>query len=357
MISDEEAKQWLRKYLGEKDENQADQILEKLLCDYAEPIIKAVVRHSKLWVNVLRPHYDEGDILGYVWGALIEKFLEWREKPQNARLDNLRGFIVRTTLNILVLRWREIFPKCRRFYDKLRYLLEGRGRVKIFALWDGKVPGEELCGFLEWKGHPRCHSELYGLWCTDPHRFAAEALPYGSDPQKMDLPQLLVYIFNWVGGPMEFDDLLAGLLELLDIQDTITYVDLYELESAAPPIDPEESDQGKWVARLTWEGLKRLPVNQRRALLLHQEHKDLEPLIDLLFYYGYTLKELANLLEISLSELKDLIPRLPLKDKELAQMMGLTKPQQVINLRVSALRSLWRWLGDHDVDRVRKIKI
>jgi DNA-directed RNA polymerase specialized sigma24 family protein len=397
LLSAEEAKRLLKEFLQSKDEQKSNRVMESLLHDFAAPIINTVLRRklgvdvlhlrrleqreveprecpecktlletnlpvcplcgSKLQPQTSRRSYrsslelDAEDMLNDVLAALIERFRQWKERPQSAPIDYLPNYIVRLTLNIVALHWRQQSPHYHQLRNKLLYLLEGRGSVKMFALWDGNAPGEQLCGFFDWLGKPRCQSERYWIWCSDPHRFVAEALPYGTDPQKMDMAELLVHVFNWVGGPMEFDDLLAGLQELLGIQSIVIHstnpdgIEWGEEVEGLSEVERRVIDaEGKvlFTMRL-WEGLKRLPVNQRRAFLLHFDREVWETFIS---HGCCTWRGIAELLEMSIGEVKDLVARLPLSDEEIARLLKLPNRQKVINLRHAAFKSLKRWMRE-----------
>jgi DNA-directed RNA polymerase specialized sigma24 family protein len=397
LLSADEAKRLFKEFLHSKDEQKSNQVLESLLHDFATPIINTVLRRklgvdvlylrrleqreveprecpecktllesdlpvcplcgSKLQPQTSRRSYrsslelDAEDMLNDVLAALIERFRQWKERPQSAPIDYLPNYIVRLTLNIIALHWRQQSPHYHRLRNKLLYLLEGRGSVKMFALWDGNAPGEQLCGFFDWLGKPRCQSERYWIWCSDPHRFVAEALPYGTDPRKMNMAELLAHVFNWVGGPMEFDDLLAGLQELLGIQSVVinsTNLDEIEFEEAVWGLAEAErkviDTEGKVLFTMQlWEGLKRLPVNQRRAFLLHFDREVWETFIS---HGCCTWRGIAELLEMGIGEVKDLVTRLPLSDEEIAQMLGLPNRQKAINLRHSAIKTIKRWMRE-----------
>jgi len=393
LLSVGEARRLLEKFLQSKDEQQDFRLMERLLHDFAMPIINAVLRRkfgfdvlrrrrmeqrevelgkcpecktllesdlpvcplcgAKLQIQASRHSYrislelDAEDLFNDVLAALIERFWQWKERPQSAPLDNLHNYIARMTLNIFALHWRHLYPRRHQLRNKLLYLLERGGVEKTFALWDGDAPGEQLCGFFEWRGKPRSLSERYWIWCSDPHRFVSEALPYGSDPQKMDISELLAHVFNWVGAPMDFDDLLSGLCELLNIQEPITHVvDPDELEEATSSLNElekrvVEAEEKSLIVLQAWEALNLLPINQRRAFLLVRERDELEVFIS---HGCCTWSGIAELLGMSLNELKVLITRLPLSDDEIAKMLGLSSRQKVINLRHSAIKTLKRWL-------------
>jgi len=394
-LPSEEARQLLEKFLQSRDEKQSLQLMEQIIHSLAEPIVHAIIRR-KLGVDLLRwrkmvqqeaeqgecpncgvslrssfsvcpfcgerrqtsaprgstyrtsQELDAEDIFNDVITALVERLRQWKEKPQSAPLNHFPDYVARLTLNIIALHWRRLSPHLYHLRNKLLYLLEGRGRVKSFALWDGEAPGEQLCGFREWQGKPRCQSERYWLWCINPQRVAAEALPFGSDPSKMSYEELLTRIFLWLGGPVNFDDLLMGLMELLEGSERIevTANDEPEPESEGLGIAEverkaiEAEERHLFTCRI-WEGLNRLSVNQRRAFLLHQEPDIWEAFIS---HGCCTWKGLAQLLEMSLDELKTLFARLPLEDEEIAQILNLPDRQKVINLRQAALKNLRRWI-------------
>jgi predicted mannosyl-3-phosphoglycerate phosphatase (HAD superfamily) len=55
---------------------------------------------------------------------------------------------------------------------------------------------------------------------------------------------------------------------------------------------------------------------------------------------------IAELLEMGIGEVKDLVTRLPLSDEEIAQMLGLPNRQKAINLRHSAIKTIKRWMRE-----------
>ncbi len=390
----------LAKFLEEGNEGRALQWLERFLHEFSMPLINAVLRR-KLEVDPLRrwrerkadiaswecpecgtevkmpaiacpfcgtwrqfAHHhsplttrelDAEEIFGDAMAALIERLWQWWGNPDAAPLDHLPQYIVRLTLNTLANHWRQQFPNRHRLRNQLLYLLERQG--KGFALWDGNLPGEQLCGFAEWQGRPRLSSERYGRWCIDPNWCAHEALPYGSDPKTMTLTELLTHLFRWLGGPIELDDLLNGLAELLDIHDLPEMHLTDETERVIEMPDGVEmtgefelvgGEQANEFVQSLWEGLWQLPIQQCHAFLLHQEREVWECFTQ----HGCGgWRDIARLLEMSLTELEGLLAHLPLSDAEIAQRLNLPHRQKVINLRNAAKNRLIRWLKSQGICR------
>lgn len=123
---------------------------------------------------------------------------------------------------------------------------------------------------------------------------------------------------------------------------------LNELEQIADElIDVEaeviEKDFRKKLFSRIWEEIKLLPLNQRRALLLHLESDEL---LIFVYYSACSLQEVAKVLEMGWDDFVDVFSHIPLDDRETARRFGLANRQKVINLRKCARERLQRRLGD-----------
>ena len=93
-----------------------------------------------------------------------------------------------------------------------------------------------------------------------------------------------------------------------------------------------------------WEELKQIPLNQRAALLLNLKDTEGRGCIALFSVTGIaTLRQLAEVLEMSGDRFAELWNELPLEDARIAELIGLTR-QQVINARKSGRERLTRRL-------------
>jgi hypothetical protein len=88
--------------------------------------------------------------------------------------------------------------------------------------------------------------------------------------------------------------------------------------------------------------IRDLPLLQRRALLLYARDANGGSAIPLLVFTGIaTLDEIAGVLDFTRAQLEPWWDRLPLADLDIADLLGITRPQ-VIGLRRAARERLER---------------
>jgi len=159
--------------------------------------------------------------------------------------------------------------------------------------------------------------------------------------QRAELTDLTRAIFQVVGAPVEFDDLVGVVADLQGItehQVSSRVNEERETNEARLP-DPRagfatEIEQRSYLQRL-WSEIVQLPQSQRLALLLNLRDAQ-EGVIALLPLAGVaSLREIAAALALPVEELARLWNALPLDDATIAARLGVTR-QQVINLRKAA---------------------
>ena len=155
-------------------------------------------------------------------------------------------------------------------------------------------------------------------------------------------------IFNFLGGPVEFDELVSGVASIQGISDQpieslADDEDATFEPAAAEPNQAWRIEKRIFLQRL-WEELQQLPVNQRAALLLNLRDASGFSCITLFPATGIaTIRQLAEALEISAESFAEVWNDLPLEDARIAELLGLTR-QQVINARKSGRERLARRL-------------
>jgi DNA-directed RNA polymerase specialized sigma24 family protein len=236
-------------------------------------------------------------------------------------------------------RWmRRQLPERHALKNRLHYLVT---RQRGFALWQ-TAEGQLVAGFTTWQEQNR--SAIRQL--SDPLPAHLRASKAG---KAHELADTVAAIFNHAGGPIEFDDLVSGVVTLLGISDQpIESLAEDEDEVALVPDtaepDPAWKIEKKIFLRRLWEELEQLPRNQRAALLLNLKESSGFGCITLFPAMGIaTLRQLARALEMSAETFAEVWNELPMEDARIAELLGLTR-QQVINARKSGRERLARRL-------------
>lgn len=239
------ARELLRLFLNAEDDEQANPLLERLVCEHADPVIKTVVRRkmgvrlddvrrldgmasggetdSAVAMTKRSVELDAEDMRGACVLSLLEHLRALRgeaisSSTVDAPIHDFRAYVARIALNAFAQQMRRRYPERHRLRRKLWYLAEGRTPAKGFAWWPGPNPGQQICGFSQWKGRPIKFTDNYRLWRQDPWEFQLLA-PSPRDPRRVAFPELIAGVLNWVGAPMDVDDLVNGLMELLGIRE------------------------------------------------------------------------------------------------------------------------------------------
>jgi hypothetical protein len=106
--------------------------------------------------------------------------------------------------------------------------------------------------------------------------------------------------------------------------------------------EPQDALAARQMLELLWNEITDLPLQQRRALLLHVHDENGGSAIHLLVFTGVaTLDEIAAVLEYTRAEAEALWDRVPMPDLAIATLLGMQRPQ-VISLRRAARERLER---------------
>ena len=167
--------------------------------------------------------------------------------------------------------------------------------------------------------------------------------------KQQELGGALATIFNEVGAPIDLDELVSFMATLIGIRNQPVESLADDDDSASVVPTSEQPDQAWQVEKRMflqrlWEELQQLPANQRAALLLNLKDASGQGCITLFPATGIaSLKQLADVLQLSAEEFAKLWNDLPLEDSRIAELLGLTR-QQVINARKSGRERLARRL-------------
>ena len=192
-------------FLGASDE-QADEHLLRLITLHAEPVIKGIIRY-KLHLNAHRAdgRAEADDIYQEALVQLLAEFEQFRRQPDEHPITDIRGMAA-VIAHRTCSRWmRRQFPERHALKNRLQYLLT---RQRGFALWQDE-DRKQVAGFAVWQGQKKAASaaRLAGL-SDDEGLLAHIHMLKSGRPQ--ELGDALAAIFNHLGSPVEFDELVSA---------------------------------------------------------------------------------------------------------------------------------------------------
>ena len=335
----------LEPLLLEASDERADELLSRLITAHAEPVIKGIIRY-KLHLNSHRASQREetDDLYQEVLLQLLTQLQQFRRHPDGHPIADVRGMAAVIAHRTCSGWMRRRFPKRHALKNRLHYLLT---RQRGLALWQAE-DGKLLAGFAAWQGQKKAASAARLGELSDGEGLPARARMLQGGGQQV-LGDALAAIFDHVGGPVEFDELVRALAALLGVRDRpfeslSENEDAGRLPTAAGESDPAWHIEKRIFLQRLWEELQLLPPNQRAALLLNLKDAGGSGCITLFPATGVaTLRQLAEVLGMSADEFARLWSELPLEDARIAELLGLTR-QQVINARKSGRERLARRL-------------
>jgi RNA polymerase sigma factor (sigma-70 family) len=326
-------------------DEQADELLSRLITVYAEPVIKRIICYKlHLSFHQAAQQAEADDIYQEVLVQLLAELQRLRKQPDEHPITDVRG-LAAVIAHRACSRWmRRQFPERHALKNRLQYLLT---RQRGLALWQDE-DRKLVAGFAAWQGQRKAVAVARLRHLSDDEGLMAHIWMLQSGRQR-ELGDALAAIFNHLGSPVEFDELVSALAALLGIRDQpIESIaddeDAVAFRAAACEPDPAWQVEKRIFLQRLWEELQQLPLNQRAALLLNLKDADGCGCIALFPATGVaTLRQLADALEMSADRFAELWNELPLEDATIAELLGLTR-QQVINARKSGRERLTRRL-------------
>jgi DNA-directed RNA polymerase specialized sigma24 family protein len=334
---------WLQ-MLRTRGEEAAESALALLIETHIEPVVKSVIRF-KLRLD-MSGRSDEADLAQEALAQWLAELRKFSAEPDNRSISDARGLAATITYRVCYAWLRRRSPRRHALRNRLQYLLT---RLPGMALWPDPGQSERLliAGFASWRGRAQAPAETLRQLPGD-EKFMARAGRLIARGMDAKLNDLMVAIFNYVGGPVAFDELLSAVAALLQIRDEPPSSTEEAQEVGASQLTSNEDvawqvEKRIFLERL-WEEVRDLPVTQRAALLLNLREADGGGCLALFPATGVaTLRQIAETLEIPAEKFAEIWPQLPLDDATIAGLLNL-KRQQVINLRKSARERLARRL-------------
>jgi RNA polymerase sigma factor (sigma-70 family) len=335
----------LEPLLLEARDEHSDELLSQLITVHAEPVIKRIIRY-KLHLSSYQAdgRAEADDVYQEALVQLLAEFEQLRNHPDEHPISDVRGMAA-VIAHRTCSRWmRRQFPERHALKNRLQYLLT---RQRGLALWQDE-DRKLVAGFAVWQGQKKAAAAARLRQLSDDERLVSHIRKLESG-RPQELGDALAAIFNHLGGPVEFDELVSALAALLGIRDQPieSIDDNYDsvaFRAAAREPDLAWQVEKRIFLQRLWEELQQLPLNQRAALLLNLKDADGRGCIALFPATGVaTLGQLADALEMSVDKFAEMWNDLPLEDARIAELLGLTR-QQVINARKSGRERLTRRL-------------
>ncbi|HTC92504.1 MAG TPA: hypothetical protein VK699_03505 [Terriglobales bacterium] len=326
---------------------KTEQLLSKLICEHADPIITSILR-KKMHAS-LKPfegsteNQDGLEIAGDVRALLISELRGLKATPGRRTIGDFPGYVAIKTYSACVDYLRKKHPQRWRLKNMLRYHLK---RSKQFALWSAE--GQHwLCGLRAWSEEKAAFSSpdrLLQLVEDTRASLANSISPPGIGDQSP--ADLFSAVFEKAGGPLELNELVAIAAEIWNIKDQpLEHYDetMRTVENLpAPQIGVDVAVGERIYLEKLWIEVCGLPALQRIALLLNLRDAQGDSVIAFIPYLGIASEsEIAELVAMPCEQLAELWNDLPLDDASIAQLLGITR-QQVINLRKTARERLAR---------------
>src|SRR5687768_2268891 len=200
----------LEPLLAETRDEQVDHLLSQLITVHAEPVIKGVIRF-KLRLNSYREtqRAESDDIHQEVVLQLVAQLQRVRKLPSGHPISDVRGMAA-VIAHRTCARWmRRQFPERHALKNRLHYLLT---RQRGFALWQDPE-GRLVAGFAAWREQEKPARNF-----PDVEKLPAHIRGLKSD-KAQQLAETLAGIFNFLGAPIVFDELVSGLAAIQGISD------------------------------------------------------------------------------------------------------------------------------------------
>src|SRR5215813_726855 len=329
------------------EDGEADEFLARIIAAHAEPVINGAIRY-KLRLDSIGGDAEAEDLRQEAIAQLLNRLQKFRADAEAHSIKDLRGLAATIAYRVCARWMRRQFPERHALRNRIQYLLT---RQAGFAIWR-KGPNDEneskrlIAGFAAWKGR-RPSAGAASLRRLSQDEKLLDALGGGGRATKLN--DALAAVFNHVGAPVEFDELVKMMADLLQIKDRM--VESIDADPGDGSFDLADRDadvawrvEKRVFLQRLWDEVRQLPRQQRVALLLHLRDSEGRGCIALLPALGIvTLRRLAEALEMSAERLAEMWNETPLEDAKIAELLRLTR-QQVINARKSARERLARRL-------------
>lgn len=340
----------------------AERTRDQLLQAFMLPLIRTILWRN-FEVDIASHNGHQGfreelvqEVYSKILIALLRQLKRWHtgEAPPPPP-EKFLNYVASATYNACKNAYPRAHPTRGPIYDASFQVYHLLTRQEGFALWQTEA-GLLWGGYAVWKeaAQPEASTATWDNLQRDPEGFVLAGLHRRYSGRKLrdcTPVDMLVALLDQAGSPLEFSTLVSAFdalektiqpsvhtvsLSLFGVQGEDAH-DLAQKRDVSANIEQTVTDRAQ--LRQLWEQILRLPVRQRKALLLNLQGADIRLLPEMgVAEFG----EIASALEKTPIELARIWHALPLDDARIALELGSTAPK-VKNLRQSAYDTLsWR---------------
>ncbi len=342
-------------FLNTDNEPESDDILEQLILNHAQPLVREIVSYklraysSRLVIDSDDQEVD--DVSGDVILRLVQILRLRKSSPQEKAIASLRSYVARMAYNASDQHLRQKYPRRLSLKNRIRYILTHQPGL---ALWESESR-EMFCGFDSWRKLKRAsanslrNDQSQGILDA----FLQKKLENRSVDQTN--PAILVEaVLEFAGSPLEIDELVSIMAEVWNIRDvhpqTESDANSYAEACYSDPRETLDATMdNKETLRRVWSEILQLPPRQRLAVLLNlRDEKGGTAIVLLPMLRVASIRQIADAMEMAPEELAAIWDKLPLDDEVIGEKLGATR-QQIANLRKCARERLSRRLRTRNI--------
>jgi len=336
-------------FLDARIEAESEDALEQLILRHAQPLIRDIIgfkmkASSRPGVSAERQEVE--DISNEVIVRLIRTLRAYKSSPREKSISSLRSYVATMAYNASDEYLRQKYPSRYSLKNKVRYILTHQPGLRLREGENRKL----LCDLARWELQDKAGANPLRERRDDLDNFLHGRFR-GTALARVNPGELVTAILEFTNSPVEIDELVSVMAELLGIRDVrpqseqeaMRPGDATQLSSDPRGVIDESIDRRARL-RKVWDEIIQLPPRQRTALLLNLRDESGGAAIVLLpMLRVATMRQLAAALEMSAEEIAAVWNSLPLEDAAIGERLGASR-QQVANLRKCARERLARRL-------------
>jgi RNA polymerase sigma factor (sigma-70 family) len=342
-------------YLTATSKTESEECLGRLL-EMARPIVYRIARSMRASVipGQTVSDFNTQDIFGDVSVKLLRTLRTFKGDPNQHAISNYAGLVATTTSTVFsdLLRLKD--RQRRNLYEKVRYLISVNPNL---ASWDDSE-GHIVYGYAVWQ--PKKVSSTPKAPSSAQLKLDFQSQEF-EQSQKRNTAELILLVLDNIGHPVRLDelvDLVNIAAQGVQVQ-TISIDDKYYVQSSPlVVVQPDfiAAHENQRLLHRLFAEIQDLHLDQRKSLLLNMSDSYGFGIEWFIFTKIATEEHLAQLLELTIEQFKNLLNELPLSDSQIARDLGIDQTK-VKNIRRAVRERLQRrrrdFLGKGSSDSVR----